>query len=276
MKKTLILSITLILFAVQMMGQKARIDTATLRCKYTFTHITNLTKNTGYSELMTLDIGKNICKFYSENQELYDSIMKEQVLTAMEKAGASRKITLVSPSSVSQSREKTVVFFNYPIGKITVSERIIEFYEYTENIESINWQFFPDEAKEILGYNCKKATCTFRGRDYEAWYAPDIPINRGPYKFSGLPGLILRVSDSQEQVQFVCESIEKLSVPITIDNEIYGDAVKISRREYLKIERDFYGNPMSVMGQFSGTGTDASGNPLPPVRNLPYNPIELE
>jgi GLPGLI family protein len=273
MKKTIILSAVLILFITKAMGQEA-IDTTILQCKYTFNHITNPEKNTGYIEPMTLDIGKNICKFYSEKQKLFDATMKKQIEDQMQNMGATRSISL--KSTVRSGNFKTILFFNYPEKKITVVERITEFYEYIENIENINWQFFSNETKEILGYNCKKATCRFRGRDYEAWYAPDIPINKGPYKFSGLPGLILRITDTQDQIQFICESIEKIAVPI-LKEEYDGDVVKLNRDEYMRTEKSFRGNPMSILGQFSaGTATDANGNPLPPRKNLPYNPIELE
>ncbi|MDR1197713.1 MAG: GLPGLI family protein [Prevotellaceae bacterium] len=272
MKKKIILAAILILFVVQqMMGQEI-LDTAILRCKYKFTHIINTEKNTGYSELMTLDIGKNICKYYSEKQKLYDSIMRAQIMQAFQTNN--KKIT-ISALGHPPGNVRSVVYFNYPAGKITVFERIIEFYEYTENIENINWKFFQNETKELLGYNCNKVTCTFRGRDYEAWYTPDIPINGGVWKFGGLPGLILSLTDTKKQVQFVCESVEKVSVPINKD-AVEG-SMKISRKEYISIDKKFHEAPMSILGEHSiGTGTDANGNPLPPVRNLPYNPIELE
>ncbi|WP_304038501.1 GLPGLI family protein [Mesonia mobilis] len=50
-----------------------------------------------------------------------------------------------------------------------------------------------DDCKTILGYECFKAETPFRGRVYEVWYTPEIPIQNGPYKFHGLPGLILEV-----------------------------------------------------------------------------------
>lgn len=49
------------------------------------------------------------------------------------------------------------------------------------------------ESKQILGYKCKSATTTFRGRSYTAFYTEKIPIPDGPWKFGGLPGLILEI-----------------------------------------------------------------------------------
>lgn len=65
-----------------------------------------------------------------------------------------------------------------------------------------------DDENEILGYLCKNATTTFRGREYEAWYTTAIPIPDGPWKFSGLPGLILQITDSKENINIEAYSIE--------------------------------------------------------------------
>jgi len=63
--------------------------------------------------------------------------------------------------------------------------------------------------KEILGYPCKKATCEFRGRKYIAYYTPKIAIPDGPYKFYGLPGLILEISSDDNFIRLEAKSITK-------------------------------------------------------------------
>jgi len=63
------------------------------------------------------------------------------------------------------------------------------------------WKLRKNE-KRIGGYLCKQAEVKFRGRKYTAWYAPDIPIDAGPWKFFGLPGLILEVYDQDKAVHF--------------------------------------------------------------------------
>ena len=58
----------------------------------------------------------------------------------------------------------------------------------------MNWKV-TKESQKILGYSCYKATTKFRGREYIAWFTPDIPYNLGPWKLGGLPGLILKVEN---------------------------------------------------------------------------------
>lgn len=74
---------------------------------------------------------------------------------------------------------------------------IHDYFSVYEKQPEMKWELLEDE-KKINDYNCKKATTTFRGRSYEVWYTPDIPISVGPWKFSGLPGLILSVKDTTD------------------------------------------------------------------------------
>ncbi len=55
----------------------------------------------------------------------------------------------------------------------------------------INWTLVDDSTKSVLGYECHLAETDFRGRHWKAWYTMDIPVSLGPWKLSGLPGLIL-------------------------------------------------------------------------------------
>ncbi len=69
-----------------------------------------------------------------------------------------------------------------------------------------------DEKKLINKFECQKATAIFRGRNYIAWFAPSIPIQDGPWKLTGCPGLILEAYDDADEVLFLFSSIEYPSV----------------------------------------------------------------
>lgn len=68
-----------------------------------------------------------------------------------------------------------------------------------------------NEAKQIHNFTCYKATTTFRGNNFEAWFTPDIPVNAGPWKWYGLPGLIVEATDTDKSEVYLLEKIEKLS-----------------------------------------------------------------
>ena len=61
---------------------------------------------------------------------------------------------------------------------------------------NIAWKI-KDEYKNVSGFKCRKATGSFRGRDYTAWFAPEIPVPYGPWKLFGLPGLIVAAYDKK-------------------------------------------------------------------------------
>ncbi len=64
-----------------------------------------------------------------------------------------------------------------------------------EQRPSLDWHLNKIE-KVVDNYRLRQATLNFRGRDYIAWYSEDIPTTAGPWKFSGLPGLIFEIYDS--------------------------------------------------------------------------------
>ncbi len=97
-----------------------------------------------------------------------------------------------------------------------------------ENGTKQEWELV-NEEKKIGNLVCFKATCDFRGRSYTAWYAISIPIPLGPWKFKGLPGLIIELSDSKNEVIF---SVKKIEIPF--QSEVNGIDPKynlISREE---------------------------------------------
>ena len=61
---------------------------------------------------------------------------------------------------------------------------------YEEALPEIAWDL-QDSVTSICGHLCRGARATFRGRSYYVFYAEDIPVSAGPWKLSGLPGLIL-------------------------------------------------------------------------------------
>lgn len=69
-------------------------------------------------------------------------------------------------------------------------------YAVVEDLPTIQWTLL-SEQKQIGNFLCDKAKTTFRGRTYEVWYTSEIPITYGPWKFNGLPGLMVEIKDTQ-------------------------------------------------------------------------------
>lgn len=60
-----------------------------------------------------------------------------------------------------------------------------------------------------MGFTCQKAHISFGERNWEAWYSTEIPFQDGPYKFSGLPGLILEINSLDGDYSFTMNGIKK-------------------------------------------------------------------
>ena len=109
-----------------------------------------------------------------------------------------------------------------------------ETYVIEESIPKVQWTLL-DETKKINKLICKKAITVFRGRKYEVWYCPDLPFNYGPWKLSGLPGLILEAADDMRQVVF---NVKKIEMPYHIEmpSKLKENIKTITVAEYLKIQ----------------------------------------
>ena len=129
-----------------------------------------------------------------------------------------------------------------------------------------------DETRSMLGYHCKKAQLSFRGRNYTAWYAPEIPSPDGPYLFQGLPGLILDIADEENIFQFTAVALEKKRMNIYWRNEPY--IMQVSRNDFKNVERNYFENPA---GFISMKAYDETGKELTiPINSKKFNPIELQ
>ena len=99
----------------------------------------------------------------------------------------------------------------------------------------INWKISA-ERERVLGYLAQKATTFFGGREWTAWFTPEISIADGPYKFHGLPGLILKISDKTNTHSFEIISVQKQKSNYFILNENdYKKAKQITLKEYEKM-----------------------------------------
>lgn len=102
-----------------------------------------------------------------------------------------------------------------------------------DKIGIIKWSL-ENETRKIGNFVCHKATTTFRGRDFIAWYTYDIPFSVGPWKFNGLPGLILDVYDTDFKYQFTASKIIIPCVDAKFDS--IPNRVSVSLEEFIKLD----------------------------------------
>lgn len=83
-----------------------------------------------------------------------------------------------------------------------------EYVKVIDSVSSQNW-IITNETKKIDNYLVTKATCFFRGRNWEAWFCKELPFPYGPWKFRGLTGLILEVNDVNKRYNYNLVKIEQ-------------------------------------------------------------------
>ncbi|WP_326982115.1 GLPGLI family protein [Chryseobacterium sp. MYb264] len=175
--------------------------------------------------------------------------------------------------TIIQSNENTQYFRLIGMSLLTYKEPIIK-----------DWKLL-NETKIINTIKCKKAEITFKGRNWVAWYSPEIPFPYGPYKFSGLPGLIIKITDDKGDYDF--ELVK--SVPysklrgrlVNIKKSRYTEAIETTQPKLKQALKNADMNAASALASY-GT-TIVQGQEIARQRekereeNRKYeNPIELE
>ena len=138
----------------------------------------------------------------------------------------------------SEKNQHTVIYKLKEEGKTLTHDRFdLTNWKYEESIDTPRW-VITDSVMVIDGINCVKATADYRGREWTAWFAPEIPFNEGPWKLWGLPGLIVRAYDSKGHYRFEAKSISVMPRGY-VDYFDYrvGKRLKTERQRALKEKR---------------------------------------
>lgn len=154
--------------------------------------------------VMILDIAdkKSIYRDYLTVSQ--DSVIKIEV-EKMQKAGIFKDIS----KSFQMPKFAYKITKEYPSMKVTFIERMLNnVFGYNEE-QKFDWKI-SNEKQKIGEYEAQKATTEFGGRKWTAWFTEALPFPDGPYKFSGLPGLIVKIEDADKNYSWVLTANKKL------------------------------------------------------------------
>ena len=262
--------------AVQAAAREPMLDRAYMKCLYRYVYTFDTLKNELRDDLLILQIGKEVSKCYSYYTFQCDSLRRtpdgakvwsELFRRAIEKDGIYGDFPHV--------RMSTYVYKNYPTGQMTITDRIsLQDYCYVDSLHTQTWTM-GDSTREVLGYTCQQATTDFRGRRWTAWFATDIPVNDGPWKLSGLPGLILEAYDEGQQHVFTAVGLERVKDELIIFNRPFRGNHRFeqtNRLEFLRMERRFLMDSNSFIQM--ETGIDLLGDE--PNRVMRYDLLERD
>lgn len=262
----------LLIFSVDGYSQTT-IDTAQIKCSYTYRFMTD-TINRGNcirEDLLFLQIGASSSKCFSyytyqsdslasapNGDKIWDELLRKAIGEGLK--GNQLK------NAIPHRRMTASIYKNYPHGKITVMESLAgQYYLYEDSLKLQNWDFSGDSVKNILGYNCQRASCRFRGRSWIAWFALDIPISDGPWKFCGLPGLIMEVYDKGMQEYFCINGIQRVSSEPICYGVVATDMKrfqKIERKNFLKWQYEYLHNRNEINEAVTGIALGNAGETI--------------
>lgn len=241
------------------------IDTIKLKCSYEYKYLADTTatsNKTYYSDILHLQIGSSHSKCMSYYTYQVDSIeaygdLQETFRNVFLEADSKGWSKAQIHKSLPRRRLRTKIFKNYPEGKTTITESIVlDCYQYEEDLHLQEWTLHEESAKTILGHECQKATCTFRGRVWTAWFALDVPISDGPWKFSGLPGLIMEAYDEGYQHWFCINGLQQVDATEPLyfgtDGKDISMFQKVKRTDLLKLQYKFFRDPDSFTAASTG------------------------
>lgn len=167
------------------------------------------------SEEMVLFLGDNVSKFSSKAISLTH---------ANELKGNSG-----STSKAAKTDFQYEILKDHQTNELYYTLQIAnDMFYYVQDKNIFKWNIL-EATKLISNYKVQKATTTYAGRDYIAWFTTEIPITDGPFKFNGLPGLILEISDTEEDYVFNFTGLENISPKLSY---------KINFKQYINTDKN--------------------------------------
>jgi len=241
-----------------------------MRVQYSVTALEDFGKKQT-DDWMYLDLGNNESVYYSYFNHIRDSTAQSQI-----KLGYSAFEIMENIKGTKRGNKDIFLFLS---NNTTLNHYAIitaDYYMVTEPVEQIKW-ITTSETTTILNFKCFKATANFRGREWTAWFTQDIPVTSGPWKLNGLPGLVLRASDSEKHYTFECMAIGKIDKTLQMSD--YSKYRSISKKEFDMLLYKFKTNPLAVLenkGVTIGVAKDANGRVIDVKQKMKtqYNPIE--
>lgn len=247
--------IEIINMAGKIAAKEIKLDDATEEFVYNYKYNTDTASvESNYTEMKMLLIrGNEVSRFYSLDRAVLDSMIAANPEIIKNNFGQYKTGTTVN------------IFKDYKSSIITYTDKIgMDYYRYTEQFPEMEWKI-GSQTKEILGYTCTIAEMEYRGRKWIAWFAPDIPIMDGPWKFRGLPGLIMEIADSRGHYSWQITGIKNVSAAgkkVTVSDFQYIDA---GRKDFYKTFYKYMLNPFGFVTannpEVKITVTNADGSP---------------
>ncbi|MCA6066540.1 GLPGLI family protein [Chryseobacterium sp. RG1] len=194
-----------------------------------------------FSQQIHIKYLRVLSSFATSHEDLY--IRNNQILSIQDSIITQNKLTDSWTMSVNldNGRKPIKQYFVSDINNesernifFTSSVESKEFFIY-DKVPKPDWKIDEKETKKILGYNCIKATGIFRGSKVTAYFTKELPYSAGPFKFFGLPGLILDIrTDNKDHDIWKAESVDINDKSAVVFKPQFLNKEKLSLKEYVE------------------------------------------
>jgi len=199
------------------------------------------------TEMMFLDTSKDGSKYYSYTVFNSDSLMKVDLEKQLAATGSINVRSDMQKGSVRYSVTKT-----YPDYKTNLHRRLsMDAYSISDD-RKINWKI-SSEKEKIGEWSAQKAEADFAGRHWMAWFSTEIPIQDGPYKFHGLPGLIVKIEDKTGSHKLELRGIKNIQGDLNI-NVFEAKEIAINSKQFQKVIKEYENDPTKGIKQMQMGG----------------------
>lgn len=214
------------------------------------------------NEVMLLDIDKTGSKYYGQQKFIADSTSRADL----------EKQLKLSPNNISMNRRDKPGQVNY---KVTKEYPDFKTYLFTnissdsykvEEDKKPEWKILPDKQK-IGEYNAQKATTKYGGREWTAWFSTDLPFQDGPYKFYGLPGLIVKIEDKTGSHSMTLVGNKTIQSTVTKELDLPqgiqlygmgGKEIEINKAQFKKVWKTYKNDPTKNMREMMSKNSDTN------------------
>lgn len=187
------------------------------------------------TEMMNLDVSSEGSRFYSYTVYHADSLSR---IDLEKQLAATGMINIKADSRKGSVRYS--VSKQYPKYEVSLHNRILMDQYKVAETRPMKWKI-NSENQKIGEWNAQKAEADFAGRHWIAWFTTEIPIQDGPYKFHGLPGLIVKLEDSTKSHAFTLQGIKNFD---SVPSEIFGSKeIAVNLKQYDKLIKDYENDP---------------------------------
>lgn len=197
-KQSLILFGLIILMFNAVKAQKA--DTIRAKATYLFSHIQDtLNRSKPFTQEMVLLLSNQSSGYLSLDKINFDIKRRKDIEEQMKNSIPGKMNINLGSNPKKTIQEELYLYLDEK--KMITKKRLVNNYLIEESLPEMSWTISADTST-IAGLKCQKANTHFMGRDYTAWFCPDLPFQSGPWKLNGLPGLILSARDAKNEVIF--------------------------------------------------------------------------